>query len=125
LPEQFLVRNANMKIRSSIRTLSLYALISAGVALSTTQVATAAQAAQVAVSYRDLNLNQPADARILYTRLQRAAESVCPAVSNAEVARYAAYQRCVSAALDTAVQQVGAPELVALHHAAGEARSRG
>jgi UrcA family protein len=114
-----------MNTYSSIRTLSLCALIGVGSAIGAIQVATAAESPQIVVSYRDLDLKQPADARVLYVRLQRAAQSVCPAVNSVDLSRYAGYQRCVSAALDNAVQRVGSSELLALHHAVGDARIRG
>ena len=56
-----------------------------------------------------------ADAQLLYARLQQAAARVCPAAPPYELARYAAYQRCMNAALTVAVQALeaqpsGAPQ---------------
>ncbi len=53
---------------------------------------------------RNLDLRQSADAQLLYARLQQAAARVCPAAPPYELARYAAYQRCMNAALTLAVQ---------------------
>lgn len=86
--------------------------------------AAAAEPDSVTVSYRDLQLSRPADARKLYSRLQRAAESVCGAPSRYELERYAAFERCVQAALRDAVSHINSPEfqstVAALNRAGGE-----
>jgi UrcA family protein len=81
-------------------------------------VASAAQpeAPSVTVGYRDLNLSQPADLRVLYARLQRASASVCEPASTLEPARYMVWKRCYQSALDSAVLSVRSPELLALYN---------
>jgi UrcA family protein len=77
----------------------------------------------MSVSYKDLNPSNPADARVLYARLQRAASEVCHPVSAMDLARHAGFERCYDAALSDAVKQVNAPQVLALHAArAGNAQ---
>jgi UrcA family protein len=75
------------------------------------QHAAAAEPDGLTVSYGDLQLSRPGDARALYIRLQRAAESVCVAPSRYELERYAAFERCAQAALRDAVARINSPEL--------------
>jgi UrcA family protein len=95
--------------------LALCAVAGTTLALGTSPHAAAANAPSVTVSYRDLDLSRPADGRVLYVRLARAAGAVCPAVPSYELERFAAYQRCVRTVLESAVQQIHS---VTLEHAA-------
>lgn len=90
-------------------------LVAAQPAHAETVVATAR------VNYADLNLRNEAGARVLYRRLQRAAERVCDAADR----HSRAWHECYETALADAVNSVGAPKLVELQraHAAGEAHS--
>ncbi len=68
------------------------------------------------VRYGDLDLNRPADARKLYSRIRLAARHVCgnPDIRNlADVARS---QPCLEQAVDDAVARVNSPELTAIHY---------
>lgn len=67
-----------------------------------------ADPARMVVNYGDLNLTKPADAEILYGRLQHAAERVCQ-WEIGELSRKAAYQRCIVNALSDAQAQVKWP----------------
>jgi UrcA family protein len=102
-----------MKRRSSLYVLGLCAL---GATLaSATARSDATELPAVIVSYQHLDQRQNADTRLLYARLQQAAARVCPAAPPSELARYAVYQRCMSAALSAAVQAIekqplGAPQ---------------
>ncbi len=98
--------------RSHVITLTL-SLLGAGAALGVGNDASAATPA-VTVSYSDLNLAQPADVQTLYQRLQRAAAAVCNPAPERELSRHLAYTRCYQTALDSAVLEVGSPELLAL-----------
>jgi UrcA family protein len=95
--------------RFNARTLTLSALLG----LSAAGAAGAAQAGPVApsapsvtVSYRDLDLSRPGDVRTLYKRLQQAAASVCVPVSQLQLPRHLAWQRCYDLALDSALMAV-------------------
>jgi UrcA family protein len=86
--------------------LALCTVATTTVALGTSQPAVAAGAPSVTVSYRDSDLSRPADAHVLYVRLERAAVAVCPVVPTYELARFAAYQRCVKTVLADTVQRI-------------------
>ena len=65
------------------------------------------------VKYGDLNLQSEAGARALYRRLQRAATRVC-----GDDYRSFGWRQCYQKALSGAVDDVGAPTLMAVHRAA-------
>jgi UrcA family protein len=90
-----------------------------------TGTASSAEPPQIAVSYQDLDLSRPTDARVLYGRLQRAASEVCQPVPHRELARYRAWQQCYDAALEGAVNQLNAPQVLALHKAGAGNPARG
>jgi UrcA family protein len=98
---------------------SLVLLLSAGSVLGVGVAGTAhaAGTSSMSVSYQDLNPSNPADARVLYARLQRAASAVCHPVPAMDLARHAAFERCYDAALSDAVNQVNAPQVLALYRA--------
>jgi UrcA family protein len=87
--------------------------------------ASASNAPDVIVRYADLDLSRPSDVERLYSRLQTAADSICLSSSPYELARYAAYQRCLQAVLDRAVSQVPSQALLALHRASVGTHHRG
>lgn len=86
-----------------------------------------AQARELAIStttvvYSDLNLQTEAGARTLYQRLKMAAARVCGVVDY----RDHAWRQCYNKALADAVNEVGAPTLLAVHRkAGGDAASSG
>jgi UrcA family protein len=94
-----------------VSVLALCALAGSTVSLMAPKHAAAAEPDSVTVSYRDLQLSRPSDARVLYMRLQRAAEGICGATPRFELERYAAFQRCVQITLKDAVARVNSPEL--------------
>jgi len=85
---------------------ALCAFAGTTLALGASHPAAAASAPSVTVSYRDLDLSQPADAHVLYSRLVRAAFAVCPEVPKSEIARFASFQRCVNEVVADAVKRV-------------------
>ena len=69
----------------------------------------------IAVKYGDLDLRTERGARILFTRLQLAAEQVCPAAADSlSLSRVEARSVCMRDAIERAVQQVGSPRLAAV-----------
>jgi UrcA family protein len=74
------------------------------------------------VSYRDLDLAQPADAAVLYERIGQAAAHVCDTFSGAPSPAEASRDRCVSRAIARTVTRVNAPNLTARHHSDWKAR---
>jgi UrcA family protein len=115
-----------MNIKSSrplVLTITLSSLLGFGAAMLAPEAQ--ASAPTETVSYRDLDLSQPADARRLYQRLQHAAGNVCNPLVGEELARLMIWRRCYDAALDHAVEQINAPQLLALHRAQIAATGRG
>lgn len=106
---------------------SLVLLLSAGSALglATPDTSTGSEVPQVTASYRDLDLSRPTDAHVLYARLRSAAAAVCqPAPLASALAPHPAWDQCYRAALEAAVKQVNAPQVMALYRADPGAASR-
>ena len=67
------------------------------------------------VSYADLDLSKPAGVKALYSRIQGAAKDVCsPEPTVGDISARKDYDNCVSHAVDTAVAQVGNPDLTSM-----------
>ena len=67
---------------------------------------------KAAVSYKDLNLNTDDGVKVLYKRIQRAANQVCGNVDGRELKRMSVKQACVERAVADAVAAVNTPMLV-------------
>ena len=63
------------------------------------------------VKYADLNLKRPADAALLYRRIEGAAELVCEPYASRELARNMRFRQCRSSAIHKAIAEVRAPLL--------------
>ncbi len=73
---------------------------------------------KISVSYADLNIQNAAGAKVLYSRLQRAAESVCDVKSYFEsgsLARLTKARQCYTEALDKAVVRIDSDALTKIH----------
>lgn len=84
--------------------------------LSLTFAANLASAGGRTVDASDLDLRKPADAVILYERIQLAARMVCQTESaswDAQVVR--TYNRCKSAVIEDAIARFNQPLLTAIH----------
>lgn len=68
------------------------------------------------VSYIAAELADPAAAAALYKRIQSAARIVCEQPFGREVDRYMEFQKCYDRAVDSAVANVNATTLTAVHH---------
>lgn len=104
-------------MKTSLLVLSVCAL-GATLATAAARGAKADEPPAVTVSYQDLDLRKSIDARVLYARLKEAATRVCLAVPPYDLARFAAYERCVNAALAQALQAIEQRQ-PGLHWAAG------
>lgn len=102
--------------------LALCVIAGSTLSLMAPKHAAADEPGSVSVSYRDLQLSRPGDARKLYLRLQYAAQTVCVAPPRFELERYAVFQRCVQTTLANAVTRINSPEL---NRAVAEANHRG
>jgi UrcA family protein len=69
------------------------------------------------VSYTDLDLSQSANASVLYTRIQRAARSVCEVNTVPNPRALILERRCMAKAVDGAVRSVDDPNLTAVYRA--------
>lgn len=69
------------------------------------------------INYADLNLSRPADAALLYRRIEGAASMVCEVYSSRDLARNLRFRHCVANAIDRAVADVHAPLLTQRHAA--------
>jgi len=85
--------------------------------VSAVTCARAADAPQITVSYRDLDLSRPADTHVLYRRLRQAAAEICPQSSAQDLQRRMAGERCYNAVLEQAVLKVNVPQLLSLYRA--------
>jgi UrcA family protein len=64
----------------------------------------------VVVPYGDLNLTDSVGAKVLYSRLRKAAEQVCGPVPNLrELDRSSDYEQCRDSALHSAIRQINQP----------------
>jgi UrcA family protein len=68
------------------------------------------------VSFKDLNLNSPEGAAVLYGRIKRAANEVCGQWDNYNLSQIHAMQTCISGAVSRAVAQVNSPMLTSLYN---------
>jgi UrcA family protein len=68
------------------------------------------------VHYAQSDLQDSASAEALYRRIKHAARIVCEQPSPQEVEHYRLYKACYERAVDTAVANVGATTLTAVHH---------
>ena len=66
---------------------------------------------QTVVNYSDLNLNSPAGAATLYSRIAHAADRVCPSSGRETLLTEASRKRCTTDAIRRAVETVNAREL--------------
>ena len=64
-----------------------------------------------AVSYQDLDLNSAAGVRVLYRRIQGAADQVCGRFDGRDLQAVTARQACVERAVSDAVAAVNSPKL--------------
>jgi UrcA family protein len=85
-----------------LRTLATAAILAFGM---TAAYADDDSATSTYVTFGDLNLSQPADAKVLADRLQDAAKSVC-LKANPEIDFQPAMQNCIDAAIRMAMAQV-------------------
>jgi len=74
--------------------------------------------AAVKVSYADLNINNEAGARVLYSRLQQASREVCGVrtfVEHGSLGAVSEARQCYNNALESAVSKVGSEILSEIH----------
>jgi len=96
---------------------ALFVVAWQGAALATSLDAPPGQPVSVSVKYADLDLSRPADVKVLYHRIHRAADAAC---GERELMGshlpLPSWSQCVAQAVDAAVAQVDRPALTAYHH---------
>ena len=68
------------------------------------------------VSFKDLNLNSPVGAAVLYGRIKKAANQVCGHWDNFDLSQLHALQTCIDGAVSRGVAQVNSPMLTSLYN---------
>lgn len=97
-----------------------------GVALATSLDGASDQPHPVTVKYADLDLNQPADVRILYHRVRLAAGESCGISEiTGSHAKLPSWRQCVARAVDEAVTRLDRPALTAYHRQHTDASWKG
>ena len=81
-------------------------------------VGTVGSVPSITVSYSELDISKPQGLEVLYTRIKRAAKSVCGFYNSPrELSRGRHSMACYQSTLEDAVRQVNRPTLTALHRA--------
>ena len=107
---------------NKITGLGIAAIVATGLALPLTGMAAAPSHiddAAVKVSYSDLNINNEAGAKVLYSRLQRASQEVCGVGSHSIVRSLTETrkaQACYEDALTSAIEKLDSELLTAIHN---------
>lgn len=105
-------------MNATIRTKRLAAIYCIFGAATLCVLSTPVQAAEGVPSKRvrfdDLNIADPAGAKVLYGRIRAAAREVCASYYSRDLANRAPKQACVKRAIDDGVMKVNAPTLTAL-----------
>lgn len=68
------------------------------------------------VSFKDLNINSPEGAAVLYGRIKRAANEVCGNWNSNDLSRLHTLQTCIDGSVSRAVAQVNSPILTNLYN---------
>jgi UrcA family protein len=107
----------NVTSANRLRHILVSAVLLAGaVAALPSQAATPDGPLSVKVDYSDLNLSHPAGVKVLYTRIQSAAQKVCaPLSGNRDLSLADAWAQCLSDAVSGAVQSVDQPALTSVY----------
>jgi len=107
---------------NKITGLGIAAIVATGLALPLAGMAAAPSHiddAAVKVSYSDLNINNEAGAKVLYSRLQRASQEVCGVGSHnivRSLTETRKAQACYEDALTSAIEKLDSELLTAIHN---------
>jgi UrcA family protein len=106
----------NITIRTTLYT-ALYCLCGATTlfALQTTARAADDDLPSRRVSYADLDISKPAGAKVLYRRIEAAAEQVCGIEGRRDLSAMTRNRACIDEAVATAVARVNSVALRDLH----------
>jgi len=92
---------------------SILGLIAAAMILtqSVAPAATPGEVPSVRIQFADLDLTQPAGAKVLYQRLSAAARTVCSPLQGRALASEARFRACMQQSTSAAVAQIDRPAL--------------
>jgi UrcA family protein len=114
------------RVGAAVAALASVAITAVGIAGGITAGGHTGAPKTIQVAYAGLDVSQPVAAQLLYRRLQQAAQGVCGHLDPIDVDAYVRWQHCYDAALQRAVLQVDAPQLLALYRSdAGHGHSAG
>jgi len=97
--------------RSSMMLMTLALIIG----MQSAHASTFGDAPSLVVHFADLDLSRSEDAKALYRRLKVAAETVCAALDDRNLAMQIKYTACLQNAIGTAVAKVDRPSLSAYY----------
>src|SRR5882724_6620789 len=106
----------NKTIRTTLYTASSSFAIGVAIfcTLTTPAVASEQDVPTKVVRFDDLNIAKAAGAKVLYRRIQAAAQEVCPSFMTKDSHLLAVQRACVEQAIDNAVRSVNAAALTEL-----------
>jgi len=106
----------NKKMLTGITTLIVLGLSSSATAIAASP--SQFEDSAISVSFADLNIQNSAGAKVLYSRLQQASESVCNVESFTELgslSRLAEAEACYTETLNEAVSKIDSDALQEIH----------
>ena len=106
----------NKKMLTGIATLVVFGLGASATAIAASP--SQFEDSAISVSFADLNIQNSAGAKVLYSRLQQASESVCNVESFTELgslSRLAEAQACYTETLNEAVAKIDSAALQVIH----------
>ena len=95
-------------------TMTTFAL---AVGFQSAHAAPPSEVPSVVVRFADLDLSRSEGARVLFRRLQGAAETVCAPLDDRQLARHMHFLACVRSAISAAVSKVDQPALTTYYEA--------
>jgi UrcA family protein len=115
--QERLMNTSVTKLTTFRGALAFVALFATSAAVTTTAAAAtpSEDTPSVRVRYDDLNLATEAGTKALYSRIVSAARGVCAFADSRELSLLAASERCQSAAIAKAVNDVHSTQLAAVH----------
>jgi len=114
------MRIANKTSTNSVASIVVSALIIVGgiATVATARAADAEPRRTMVISFADLNVDTEAGAKVLYARLEKAAQAVCSSLESHDLPVRAKWLRCYDAALSSAIAQVNKIAVTQLYKAA-------
>jgi UrcA family protein len=104
------------KSMASILVASFFAVGFAALGSGRVQAAEPQEGLKETVAYGDLNLDSEQGAKVLYSRLRRAAQHVCAPLEGRDLTQRQLWESCYDNALASAVVRVNKTMVTALHN---------